>query len=153
MSRLKKGGAIAALAVTVVGGFEGLRLVAYRDVVGVATACFGETRGIRMGMKFTKPECDAMLLRGLDEFADGVEKCVPSARSMPESRYVAHLSLAYNIGTGAYCKSSIARLENAGQTRAACDAFLKFNRAGGVVFPGLTKRREKERDLCRRGLA
>lgn len=153
MSRLKKGGAIAALAVTIVGGFEGLRLVAYRDVVSVPTVCYGETRGIRMGMKFTKPECDAMLLKGLDEFADGVERCVPSARSMPEPRYVAHVSLAYNIGVGAYCKSSVARLENAGHTRAACDFFLRYNRAGGVVFPGLTKRREKERALCLRGAA
>jgi lysozyme len=150
MSRIKKGGALAALGVAVIGGFEGLRLVAYRDVVGTPTACFGETRGIRLGMKFSKPECDAMLLKGLDEFAAGVERCVPSARSMPEPRYIAHLSLAYNIGIGGYCKSSIARLENAGHTVAACDSFLKYNRAGGVVFPGLTRRREKERALCLR---
>jgi lysozyme len=150
MSRIKKGGALAALGVAVVGGFEGLRLTAYSDAVGVPTICYGETRGIRLGMKRTKPECDAMLIKGLDEFADGVERCVPSARVMPEPRYIAHLSLAYNIGVGGYCKSSIARLENAGHTVAACDSFLKYNRAGGVVFPGLTRRREKERALCLR---
>jgi lysozyme len=150
MSRIKKRGALAAAAVVVVGGFEGLRLTAYSDAVGVPTICYGETRGIRLGMKFTKPECDAMLIKGLDEFADGVERCVPSARVMPEPRYIAHLSLAYNIGVGGYCKSSIARLENAGHTVAACDSFLKYNRAGGVVFPGLTRRREKERALCLR---
>lgn len=152
MSRLKKGGTIAALCVVVVGGFEGLRLNAYKDVVGVPTACFGETRGIRMGMKFTKPECDAMLLKGLDEFADGVEKCTFTARNMPEKRYVAHVSLAYNIGVGGYCKSSVSRLENAGQSRAACDFFLKYNRAGGIVFPGLTRRRQAERAMCAEGL-
>ena len=152
MSRLKKGAAVGALAVAVVGGFEGLRLTAYRDVVGVPTICFGETRGIRMGMKLTKAECDAMLLKGLDEFADGVEKCVPSAKTMPEKRYVAHVSLAYNIGVGGYCKSSIARLQNAGHERAACDFFLRYNRAGGIVFPGLTKRRQAERAMCRDGL-
>lgn len=152
MSRLKKGSAAAALAIAVVGGFEGLRLNAYRDVVGVPTVCYGETRGIRMGMKFTKPECDEMLLKGLDEFAEGVEKCVPSAKTMPEKRYIAHVSLAYNIGVGGYCKSSIARLQNAGQTRAACDFFMKYNRAGGIVFPGLTRRREAERKMCLEGL-
>lgn len=152
MSRLKKGGGIAVLAVAVVGGFEGLRLNAYRDVVNVPTICYGETRGIRMGMKFTRTECDALLLHGLDEFADGVEKCTFTARNMPEPRYVAHVSLAYNIGVGAYCKSSVSRLENAGQTRAACDFMLKYNRAGGVPFPGLTRRREAERKMCLEGL-
>lgn len=152
MSRVRKGGTLAALCVVVVGGFEGIRLNAYRDVVGVPTACFGETRGIRMGMKFTKTECDAMLLKGLDEFAEGVEKCTISAKYMPEKRYVAHLSLAYNIGVGGYCKSSVSRLENAGQTRASCDFFLKYNRAGGVVFPGLTRRRQAERLMCLEGL-
>lgn len=152
MSRLKKGGTAAALCVLVVGGFEGLRLNAYKDVVGVPTACFGETRGIRMGMKFTRAECDAMLLAGLDEFADGVEKCTISARFMPEARYVAHVSLAYNIGVGAYCKSSVSRLENAGQTKASCDSMLKWNKAKGITFPGLTRRREAERKMCLEGL-
>lgn len=152
MSRLKKGAAVGALAVAVVGGFEGLRLSAYRDVVGVPTVCYGETRGIRMGMKFAKTECDAMLLKGLDEFADGVERCVPGLKAAPEKRYVAHVSLAYNIGIGGYCKSSIARLQNAGHERAACDFFLKYNRAGGIVFPGLTKRRQAERAMCLEGL-
>lgn len=152
MSRLKKGGTLAVLCVAVVGGFEGIRLNAYRDVVGIPTICYGETRGIRMGMKATKPECDEMLLKGLDQFADGVEKCTISAKYMPEKRYVAHTSLAYNIGVGAYCKSSISRLENAGQTRASCDAFLKWNKAGGIVFPGLTRRRQAERAMCLEGL-
>jgi lysozyme len=150
MSRIKRGGALAALGVAVIGGFEGLRLTAYRDAVNVPTICYGETRGIRMGMTASKPECDAMLLRGLDEFADGVERCVPSARAMPEGRYIAHLSLAYNIGIGGYCKSSIARLQNAGDVVGACNAFLKYNKAGGVTFPGLTRRREKERAMCLR---
>jgi lysozyme len=149
LSRIKKGGALAGIAVAVVGGYEGLRLVAYRDVVGTPTACFGETRGIRMGQKFTKAECDAMLLKGLDEFGDGIEKCVPSLRSVPEKRYVAHLSLAYNIGVGGYCKSSIARLQKAGDDLAACDRFLLYNKAGGRELAGLTKRRQNERAMCR----
>jgi lysozyme len=153
MSRLKKGGAIAALCCAVVGGFEGIRQVAYRDVVGVPTVCYGETRGIRMGMKFTKTECDAMLLKGLDEFANGVERCVPSAVNMPEARYVAHVSLAYNIGIGAYCKSTVARRANAGDVRGSCDAFMMWNKAKGITFPGLTRRRAHERAMCLKGTA
>ena len=148
MSRLKKGGALAALAVAVVGGFEGLRTSAYLDSVAVPTVCYGETRGVRLGMRFEKPQCDAMLAKALDEFAAGVERCVPSASTMPETRYVAHLSLAYNIGVGAYCKSSVARLTNAGHPLEACQAFLKWDRAGGLVLPGLHRRRVLEANLC-----
>ena len=150
MSRIKKGGAIAALGIAVIGGFEGFRQVAYRDSVGVPTVCYGETRGIRMGMKFTKAECDEKFVKALDEFADGIERCVPSAREMPEPRYIAHLSLAYDIGVGGYCKSSIARLHNHGDTVGACNAFLRYNKAGGVTFPGLTRRRTQERAMCLR---
>jgi len=153
MSRLKKGAAaLVALAVTTVGAHEGLRLKAYRDAVGVPTICYGETRGIRMGMVKTRPECDAMLLKGLDEFADGIERCVPSIKAAPEPRYVAHLSLAYNIGTGAYCKSSVARLANAGQVRASCVAFTKWVKAGGRTLQGLVRRRNEEMAMCLKGL-
>ena len=152
MSRLAKGGLVAALAVVTIGAHEGLRTQAYRDAVGVPTICYGETRGVRLGMVKTKPECDAMLIKALDEFADGMERCAPAIRQAPESRYVAHLSLSYNIGTGGYCRSSVARLFNAGQIRASCDAFLWWDKAGGRALPGLTRRRHEERALCLQGL-
>lgn len=151
MSKIKKGTAIAALAIAVVGSAEGLRLNAYRDSIGVPTICYGETKGVRMGDKLTKAECDAMFVERLDEFASHVERCVK--RPMRPETEVAFVSLAYNIGWGGFCKSSVVRLYNAGQEHAACDAMLRFNRAGGIVFPGLTKRRERERALCLKGLA
>lgn len=151
MSRLKKGSAAALLAIAVVGGFEGLRLNAYRDVVGVPTICYGETRGVKMGDKATKAECDDMLLNGLQEFEAAVLRCTPSIAKAPNERLVAAVSLAYNIGQGAYCKSTVARRFNAGDVRGACDAFLMWNKAGGVVWPGLTRRRQAERELCLKG--
>lgn len=154
MSRLVKGGAgvagLVALAVTVVGSHEGLRLKAYRDIVGVSTVCYGETRGVRMGQSYTKPQCDAMLIKALDEFADGVERC--AKQPMGDRQYVAHLSLAYNIGLGAYCKSTVVRLHNAGDRRGSCRAFDMWNKAGGRVVAGLTRRRAEERELCLAGL-
>lgn len=150
MSRLKKGAAAGALAVALVGGFEGLRLNAYRDVVGVPTVCYGETRGVKMGDKHSKAECDAMLLKGLQDFERGVLACAKA--EMPDARLVAHVSLAYNIGVGAYCKSTVVRRLNAGDVRGSCDAFLMWNKARGITFPGLTRRRQAERELCLRGL-
>lgn len=155
MSRLKKGGSIAAICFTTLAASEGLRQHAYPDPATKGhpwTVCYGETKGVRKGDFHSKEECRAMLITRADEFGNGVERCTPSARTMPEKRYVAHVSLAYNIGVGAYCKSSVSRLENAGHTRASCDAFLKWNRAAGVVFPGLTRRRQEERGLCLEGL-
>jgi lysozyme len=150
--RMVAGTAAAALAVILVGGFEGLRTVSYRDIVGVPTLCYGETRGIRMGMTATKTECDAMLLKGLGEFADGIERCVPALKAAPDSVYVANLSLAYNIGEGAYCKSTVARRFAAGDVRGSCDAFLMWNKAGGRVVAGLDRRRREERALCLKDL-
>jgi lysozyme len=150
MSRVRKGTAAGAIALCVVGGFEGSRQIAYPDVIGVPTICYGETKGVQLGDRKTKAECDAMLVERLDEFAELVEFCI--TRPMPARVEVAFVSLAYNIGNSGFCFSSVARLYNEGRGTEACDAMLKFNRAGGVVFPGLTKRREKERALCLEGL-
>lgn len=159
-SRVKKSAAIAAAVTTVFISVEGMKLYAYPDPATKGypwTVCAGETRlpdgsPIRPGMSFTLEQCKVMLIDRADQFATAVERCVPSAKDMPPQRYVAHLSLAYNIGTPGYCNSSIARLQNAGQTRAACDYFLKYNRAAGFVMRGLTRRREHERAMCLEGL-
>jgi lysozyme len=135
-----------AVAVVLIGGFEGLRTVAYRDAVGIPTICFGETKGVRMGMKKSRAECDAMLAERIVEFDDGVDACIHVA--LPDNRRAAVVSLAYNIGVRAFCGSSVARRLNAGDVRGACDAFLLWNKAGGVELPGLTKRRQEERALC-----
>ena len=54
-----------AMAVTLIGGYEGLRLYSYKDVIGIWTACYGETRGIKPGMTFTQAQCDAQFAKGL----------------------------------------------------------------------------------------
>lgn len=155
-SRLKRAGigltAAGALAVAVVGGYEGLRTKAYRDVVGIPTVCFGETRGVKMGDAYTVEECRAMLGDGLVEFEAGVRKCLTAPDRIPDKPYVAFLSLSYNIGTGAFCGSTVARKANAGDLRGACDAILAWNKAGGRVIAGLTTRRQGERKLCLEGL-
>jgi lysozyme len=150
MSRLRKGTVASVLAVATVGGFEGYRANAYKDAIGVPTICYGETRNVHLGDHRTKAECDAMLLKRLDAFANHVERCVK--RPLSDKTEVAFVSLAYNIGEGAFCGSSVVRLYNAGEARAACDAMMRFNRAGGHVLAGLTNRRKAERKLCLEGL-
>jgi lysozyme len=142
-----------ALAVSLVGNFEGLRLVAYQDVVGVWTACYGETKGIKPGMKFTREQCDVMFVERLQEFETGMRRCLTSPDALPDKTYVSFLSVTYNIGVGGWCGSSMVKRANAGNLTGACDALLMWNKAGGRVVKGLTNRRQAERKLCLQGLA
>lgn len=151
-SRLKKSAVALAAAVSLIGGYEGLRLYSYQDVIGVWTACYGETKGIRSGMKFTKAECDAQFARRLVEFETGMRACLKQPDAVPIKPYIAFLSLSYNVGVGAFCKSSVARYANAGDYRAACNRIPAFNKAGGRVIRGLVIRRADEQKYCLEGV-
>lgn len=150
-SRLSKSKTLMLAAVALVGGYEGLRTTAYRDVVGIPTVCFGETRGVKMGDRYSVEECQVMLGTALVEFETGMRKCLVAPDAIKDKPYTAFLSVTYNIGTGAFCGSSMARLVNAGDIRGACDALLRWNKAGGRVIAGLTRRRQEERALCLEG--
>jgi lysozyme len=153
MNRLQKSAAVAGMAAAVVGGFEGLRQTAYPDPATRGppwTVCYGETAGVKRGDHHSVAECKTMLVASLQKYADAIERCVKVP--MPDAREVALVSFAYNVGTGGACGSSVVRLINVGRTREGCDALLHWNRAAGVVFPGLTRRRQAERALCLEGL-
>ena len=151
-TRLKKGSAAMAAAVALVGAWEGMKLVAYKDIVGVPTVCFGETRGVKMSDAYTKEQCQVMLGDGLVEFEAGMRRCLNTPDKVPDGPYIAALSLSYNIGTGAFCRSTVRKEYNLGNYRAGCDAFMMWNRAGGRVVKGLTNRRRDERRICLNGI-
>lgn len=159
--------ATTELRVRHISGPQYLRV--YLDIVGVATACDGLTtdeqgRPLRRGQSFTEAQCAAMLERALVVHAEGVMACSPGLALSPDAaierrregpRFAA-VSLAYNVGVGAYCESSARRAFNAGQYRLGCDALLSWNKArvGGRLRPvrGLTLRRQRERAVCLSGL-
>lgn len=150
MTTLRKRAGLAALCCTLVGGFEGIRQVAYRDPVGIPTACFGETKNIRMGMRFTMEECKGMLLNSLVIADDGVDACVKV--KMPDTRRAALISFTYNAGVTNFCKSTMVKKLNAGDTVGACNELPKWVYSRGIKLPGLVNRRNAERDLCMKGL-
>lgn len=143
---LKRGGAALATLVVLVGGFEGLRTTAYRDPVGIPTICFGETRNVHMGDQYTVDQCKTMLGDRLVEFSDGIDRCLTAPIS--DHAYMAFVSFAYNVGTGAFCNSTLVKLANAGDLQGACDQLPRWNKAGGKVLQGLVTRRAKEREIC-----
>lgn len=148
MAKARKAVTWGAIAVSCVAGFEGLRTVAYRDPVGIPTVCFGETKGVKMGDRYTPEQCKDMLEERLIEFAAGVEKC--TRVELPPHRKAAAVSFAYNVGTGAYCSSTFVRRLNAGEGAAACGELMKWTRAKGIELPGLVRRRKEEMALCQR---
>lgn len=142
-------GAAAAGLIAIVGQFEGKSNDPYLDIVNVPTVCYGETR---VPMRhYTDAECDDMLAEGLADFAEPVLKRNPELRGH-DPQLLAAVSLSYNIGPAAYNRSTVAKRFSAGDWKGACDAFLAWNRAGGRPVAGLTKRRQKEREICLRGL-
>lgn len=157
MSRLKTAAVgltvAGALAVSVIGGFEGVRTKAYIPVKGdVPTVCFGHTRGVRMGDTYTLAQCRAMLGDDLIQYETDMRRALVSPDKIPDKPYVAFLSLSYNIGPTAFKASTVARRINAGNLRGACDAILMWDKFKGKTLPGLTKRRQEERNLCLEGL-
>lgn len=133
-------------------------LRAYRDIAGIATACDGITKGVRMGQAYSETQCIAMLERELLEHARGVMACTPPlADAGRDNQRAAAVLLAYNIGVAGWCGSTAARRFNARQWRAGCEAFLLWDKArvNGVLrqVRGLSARRQRERAICLRGLA
>lgn len=142
-------GAALLIAAPFIAGWEGKRNDPYRDIVGVWTVCFGETR-VNM-RRYSDAECLNMLERETGDFANQVLQCTPSLQSRPY-QLAAATSLAYNVGVGAYCRSTADRQFDAGNWRGGCDAILRWNKAGGRVVQGLVNRRKAERQLCLTGL-
>jgi lysozyme len=121
------------------------------DPVGVWTICDGDTIGVKKGDVETTQGCAIRVDKRLAQFAKPVLQCTPSLYGHP-NQLAAAISLAYNIGGPGYCGSTAAKRFNARQWAAACDAFLLWDKANGVVVQGLKNRRNDEKTLCMRSL-
>ncbi|ENZ2320773.1 lysozyme [Salmonella enterica] len=148
---LLAGGAGAiAIAAAMLGGHDGLegrRYVHYRDVVGVITVCDGYTgKDIIPGKRYTDAECDALLNKDLKRVKAQIDPLIKV--SIPESERAALYSFAYNVGTGAFARSTLLKKLNAGDHAGACNELKRWTYAGGKQWKGLVTRREIEREVC-----
>lgn len=143
------GGALAVVVavLAVLGPFEGDKLTAYKDIVGVWTACRGVTDGVVPGKTYTPAECDAMNRNAVTQHLIGVSKCIK--RPLAEHEWVAVGSWTYNVGVRAACQSTLVQQINEGAPGSIwCKQLLRWDRAGGKKVRGLTKRREAEYKIC-----
>jgi lysozyme len=125
-----------------VAKFEGCRLKAYQDVVGVWTIGYGQTKNVTKGMVWTQQQANDDLLATLTEFG----KQVASLVRVPiyQNQFDALVSFTYNVGVGNFKTSTLLRKVNACDFAGAHDEFVKWNKAGGKVITGLTRRRLAE---------
>lgn len=154
-SRTAVATAVCALAGACLAPFEGRVLHTYPDPVygwKVTTACDGHTGPeLRQGQRFTNAECDELRSADLIRTYEAMAPCFGHAQ-ISDKEWAAYLSLGFNVGAGAVCRSSIPRKVAAGQREAACNVIPEFNRAGGQVLLGLVRRRAAENALCLEGL-
>lgn len=143
------------LAVPFIGRWEGLRLDAYQDIIGVWTVCYGETKGVKPADRYSKAECDAMFAHEVLSYRKDLHRYFSSEtlnQRLPAARDVAYTSLAYNAGVAGIGRSTATRRLNAGDIIGGCNALTWWNKAGGRVIRGLVNRRTEEQQLCLRGV-
>jgi len=144
----------SANGINLICGFEGLELKAYDDGVGVWTIGYGTTtvNGVKVkkGDTCTIEQAKSYMAQDLKKFESAVDTSVKV--TITQNQFDALVSLAYNIGTGAFKSSTLLKKLNAKDFKGAAAQFDRWNRAGGKVMQGLINRRAKERKLFEKAL-
>ena len=136
---------VSEVGLDLIRSFEGLRLEAYDDSVAVHTIGYGHTLGVCKGDTCTKEQAD----KWLKEDAHHAENCVNHSVSvdLTQNEFDALVSFVFNLGCGALAGATLLRKLNAGDYDGAGLEFKQWNKAGGNVLAGLTRRREAEAEL------
>ena len=144
--------AVLAIATALAIPAEGLRQYAYNDPPGILTVCYGSTTNVVKGKKYSLDECRSRLDADMTNAINQVEKC---AHGLPDNVLAAFGDAVYNMGPKIACdkqNSTAARLLSRGDITGACNQLPRWNKARiagvNVELPGLTKRRNAEKNLC-----
>ncbi|MFT0213516.1 lysozyme [Pseudomonas sp. F1_0610] len=130
--------------------WEGCKLTAYQDSVGVWTIGYGHTRTAKKGMTITQEQADTLLLEDITEHEKFIARYVNVTLS--QGQYDALSSFVFNLGGGALQKSTLLKCLNAQDYQAAAKEFDKWVYAGGQKLNGLVKRRAAERRMFEHGI-
>jgi GH24 family phage-related lysozyme (muramidase) len=147
---------IGQAGIDMIKRWEGFHAQAYLDPIGIPTIGFGTIRvngrPVKMGMTCTMQQAEMWLM---EEVNVSIVPHLHRLLKVPVNQKIfdSLCSFIYNLGIGNFSKSTMLRMLNAGDYRGAADQFPRWNRAGGKVWNGLTKRRMAERELFLAGLA
>ncbi|HFO1371968.1 lysozyme [Pseudomonas aeruginosa] len=131
--------------IDLIKSFEGLRLSAYQDSVGVWTIGYGTTRGVTRYMTITVEQAERMLSNDIQRFEPEMDKLVKVP--LNQNQWDALMSFVYNLGAANLASSTLLKLLNKGDYQGAADQFSRWVNAGGKRLGGLVKRRAAERVL------
>ena len=143
---------IAALSLSAVGlvgtlVYESYTGKAIIPVPGdVPTIGYGTTEGVKIGDTITPTKALIRALDDMQKYEGAVKKCVKVP--LYQHEYDAYMSLAYNIGTGAFCGSTLVKKLNAQDYKGACEEIKRWDKFKGKPLRGLTIRREGEYQRC-----
>lgn len=126
--------------------WEGCRLIAYRDPVGIWTIGYGHTGSdVKRGMQITQAQADKLLMDDLARFERAVDQAVKVP--LTDNQFGALVSFAFNVGVAAFEKSTLLKKLNQGNYSAVPGELARWNRAGGKLLAGLVNRRAAEAGL------
>ena len=131
--------------VELVKHFEGFEDTAYLCPANVWTIGYGRTRNVKEGDRITEPQAERDLLEELEEFKHQVLNSVKV--ELKQNELDALTSWTYNLGVGNLNSSTLLKKLNTGDKESVPSEMLRWNKAGGEVLAGLTKRREAEAEL------
>jgi lysozyme len=138
---------LSATALVAILFHEGYRENAYIPVAGdVPTIGYGTTKGVKLGDKTDPLSALSVAHRDIKGFEGAIKSCVKVP--LYQWEYDAYTSLAYNIGSGAFCRSTLVRLLNQERYEEACRQILRWDHFQGKPLAGLTKRRNEEYRKC-----
>ncbi len=133
-------------AATLIKHFEGCRYKAYLDGGGVLTIGYGHTgKDVTHGLTITPEQANALLLQDLGESAQAVLRL--TKRHLTDNQYAALISFVFNVGAGAYQRSTLRQRINRNDLHDVRAQFLRWDKDGGVIIKGLRNRREAESRL------
>jgi lysozyme len=133
---------ISPAGIALIQAHEGLRLSAYRDPVGIWTIGYGSTTGVHAGMKITRDQAILRLYHDVDNAEAAINGRVTVPLTQPQ--FDALVSFVFNVGAGAFRKSTLLKKLNAGDYAGATAEFPRWVKGGGKTLPGLVVRRAAE---------
>jgi lysozyme len=136
----------SADGIAIIKSFESCKTDAYKCPAGIWTIGYGHTGAdVHAGQKITPDDAKQLLLADLSRFETAIANCVHVP--LEQHEFDACISLAFNIGAGAFGDSTLVKLLNRNDKAGAAEQFPRWNRGGSVVLPGLVRRRAAERLL------
>ena len=136
---------ISNTGIDLIKHFEGCETEAYLCPAGVPTIGYGHIKGVQMGDVITETQAHEMLVEELDEYESYINDLVTVG--LNQNQFDAMVSWVYNLGGGNLRASTLLKVLNSGNYAGVPEQIMRWNKAGGKVLEGLTRRRQAEADL------